>query len=103
MSELTLITPGCFVLSGAVNKDSVPHLVESGWKTLTEDAGDNWVVDLSGVGQADSSALAMLLSWVRSARQEEKAIVFAHIPDELMALARVCGMDELLPLSENQP
>ncbi|MTI14849.1 STAS domain-containing protein [Sansalvadorimonas verongulae] len=98
MGELTPMSPGRFALTGVVNKDSVPKLVDSSWAALAKDPARDLVVDLSGVDHADSSALAMLLSWVRRARQSEKELAFAQIPDDLMALARVCGMDELLPL-----
>ena len=100
MSELALVSDGCFALTGAVNKDTVPELVDSGWASLASQSVGSLVVDLSDVRQADSSALAMLISWVRRARQDGKVLTFDHIPEELMALARVCGMDELLPLAE---
>lgn len=100
MSELDLVSDGCFALTGTINKDTVPELVDSGWASLASQSTGSLVVGLSEVRQADSSALAMLLSWVRRARQDGKTLTFDQIPEELMALARVCSMDELLPLAE---
>ena len=100
MSELAPVSEGCFALIGTVNKDTVPELVNNGWAALASQSVNTLVVDLSEVKQADSSALAMLLSWGRRSRQGGKELTFEQIPEELMALARVCGMDELLPLAE---
>jgi phospholipid transport system transporter-binding protein len=54
------------------------------------------VVDLAGLIHADSSALAVLLALSRRAMAEDKPLSLAALPDALMALARVYGIDELL-------
>jgi ABC-type transporter Mla MlaB component len=54
------------------------------------------VVDLSGLMHADSSALAVLLALSRRAAAEDRPLTLAALPDPLLALARVYGIDELL-------
>jgi ABC-type transporter Mla MlaB component len=53
-------------------------------------------VDLRGITHADSSALAVMLALLRRATREGRTLVFAGMPDALVALARVYGVDELL-------
>ncbi|WP_281646657.1 STAS domain-containing protein [Parendozoicomonas sp. Alg238-R29] len=100
MSELSVVSPGRFSLIGEINKESVPGLVDRGWAALADHDGKDLLVDLSGVNHADSAALAMLLSWVRRSRNDGKDLSYYQFPEDLMALARVCGVDTLLPLAE---
>jgi phospholipid transport system transporter-binding protein len=53
-------------------------------------------VDLAGLGQADSTALAVMLALKRRAAREGKPIAFAAVPAGLHRLARVYGVLELL-------
>lgn len=54
-------------------------------------------VDLTGVTEADSAALALLVEWMREARQRGAEVHFAGMPRQLEAIARVSGLDGLLP------
>jgi phospholipid transport system transporter-binding protein len=54
------------------------------------------IVDLTRLGQADSSALAVMLSLKRRATAEGTRLQFAATPSGLQALAHVYGVDELL-------
>ena len=53
-------------------------------------------VDLAGIGQADSTAVAVMLALKRRAAREGKSIAFASVPPGLHRLARVYGVEELL-------
>lgn len=55
-----------------------------------------WVVDLSGVSHADSSALAVLLDWLRTSRKAGGSLKFVALPESLQSLARLYGIDTLL-------
>ena len=57
-------------------------------------------VDLSGVVQADSSILAMLIDWIRAAKTQQKELVMSNLPSFLLDLGRVCGLDGILPISK---
>ncbi len=54
--------------------------------------------DLAGVGRADSAGLALLVEWLRSARDAGVDLVFQAVPAQLLAIARASGVDHLLPL-----
>ena len=56
------------------------------------------VFDFSAVTEADSSALAVMLGWLRSAALSRSTVKFAHIPAGVRSLAELYGVTELLPL-----
>lgn len=55
-------------------------------------------IDLADVSRADSAALALLVSWMRQAKQGNKPITFQHVPTQMLAIAKASGLDEILPL-----
>lgn len=57
------------------------------------------VFDLRQVGDADSSALAVMLGWLRAASRSRLTVRFAHIPAGVRSLAELYGLTELLPLA----
>lgn len=57
-------------------------------------------VDLSGVSDADSAGLAVLIEWTRAARQGGRRIVFEALPARLAGLAHIGGVAELLPVTD---
>jgi phospholipid transport system transporter-binding protein len=60
-------------------------------------------VDLSGVGRADSAGLALIIEWSKNARKEGVEIRFFNPPDQLAAMARVSGLETVLPLYRQLP
>jgi len=56
------------------------------------------VFDFSEVTEADSSALAVMLGWLRAAEVTQSTVKFANIPSGVRSLAELYGVTELLPL-----
>lgn len=56
------------------------------------------VADLSGVTDADSSAVAVLLAWTRAAQERGQTFAIANPPVGVRSLAALYGVAELLPL-----
>ncbi|MCW8807566.1 MAG: STAS domain-containing protein [Rhodanobacter sp.] len=54
-------------------------------------------LDLSRVRQSDSAGLACVLASVAEASRRGQPLQVAHMPAGMLALARVCGVDELMP------
>jgi phospholipid transport system transporter-binding protein len=54
------------------------------------------VVDLAGLEHADSAALAVLLALRRRAIAEGGDLAFESVPESIVALARVYGVDALV-------
>ncbi|TXT29106.1 MAG: NTP binding protein [Rhodocyclaceae bacterium] len=57
------------------------------------------VFDFSEVTEADSSALAVMLGWLRAAGLARSTVKFANIPNGVVSLAELYGVTELLPLA----
>ena len=53
-------------------------------------------VDLGGVGESDSAGLALLIEWLRIARQGGQSIRFANVPAQIEALARISEVEDLI-------
>ncbi|AXS80751.1 lipid asymmetry maintenance protein MlaB [Dechloromonas sp. HYN0024] len=70
-------------------------LLEAGRSALQ--AGEQ-IFDFSQVSEADSSALAVMLGWLRAAGLARSTVRFAHTPAGVLALAELYGITDLLPL-----
>ena len=71
-------------------------LLEAGRSALRQ---GEVVFDFSTVNEADSSAIAVMLGWLRAADAAGARVRFAHIPAGVRALAELYGVTELLPLA----
>lgn len=56
-------------------------------------------IDLSGVADADSSALAVIFAWLRKAQASGISLRIVNPPAGLLSLAGLYGVDEFLPLA----
>jgi len=56
-------------------------------------------VDLAGVTRSDSAGLALLVEWLRESELAGNTIRFVNVPAQLLSIARVCGLEEILSLN----
>lgn len=91
---LTKAGNGRWLLEGELGFASVPAVLESSAKGLTDSREIQ--VDLKGVTRADSAGLALLVEWLRESEHAGKVITFTNVPEQLLAIARLCGLDEIL-------
>ncbi len=91
-------TDGCARLAGPLTFESVPALYREAEKLFQ---GDNSVssIDLTGVSEADSAGLALLLEWQASQKLVSKDLEITNAPASLMSLASLCEADELMNFS----
>jgi phospholipid transport system transporter-binding protein len=82
------------VVDGSLNIETVPALFETGLRHL---AGEDLNVDFSKVTSVDSAAVSMLLGWTRAAQRVKQALRVKGLPEDLLNLARLYGVAELLP------
>lgn len=85
---------GRLVVSGRLTIATVPALFEAGLQHLTS---EDLLVDFSRVEAIDSAAVSMLLGWLRAAQRSQRTLRVAGLPDDLLSLARLYGVAELLP------
>ena len=81
-------------VGGPVTLANVRQVVEDGRRHLDEGVR---TVDLSEVTDMDSSLLAALLAWLRHAQERQQDLAFAELPESLQTIARLYGVDGLLP------
>lgn len=82
-------------LSGYLDFDTVPGLSRK-LKALFHHAG-TMEVDLAGVEHANSAGVALLVEWIVMARQANNEIRFLNMPEQMRAIARVSGLENVLP------
>ena len=92
-------TNGRVEIHGELNFASVALLWNASRECLGE--GDALDIDLSHVERSDSAGLALLVECLRHARQSGKTIRFFNIPAQMLAIARVSGLDQVLPLQRD--
>lgn len=82
------------VVQGNLNIATVPALFETGLKHL---ANEDFQVDFSQVESVDSAAVSLLLGWSRAARKMQRALRVKGLPEDLLSLAHLYGVADLLP------
>jgi len=86
---------GAYRIVGDLGLESAAALLAAGEAAF---AGQHDIeVDLTGVTDADSAGLAVLIEWTRSARRDGRSIAYKGMTPRLAAIARIGGVRELLP------
>lgn len=85
-----------FRLSGVLDAVTTPRLLEESASQFPKQSGVEIHVDLAGVTESDSSGLALAIEWLRLARQRGQRMFFANLPQQLLALARISEVEELI-------
>jgi len=84
-------------LTGALDFESLPAvLAESGQYAARADLPDRLTIDFAAITGVDSSAVALLLEWRREALARGKQLTFVNLPANLLALAELYGVAELI-------
>lgn len=87
-------TENLYKITGDITFSTVPKLNTVGIQYIV--AHQEPIFDLSAVQKTDSSAIALLLAWIRDAKREHKNIHFQNIPHQVLEVAEVCGVSALL-------
>ncbi len=84
-------------LTGALDFSTLPGVLAESEKFVARtDLPQHLTIDFADVTGVDSSAVALLLDWRRRAQALGRALAFVNIPPNLLALARLYGVDELI-------
>jgi phospholipid transport system transporter-binding protein len=83
-----------YKLEGPVTVHTARAVMEEG-QTLF-DSGEI-VVDLAGVSEVDSSAVSIMLEWMRRAAGNGQTMRFINLPGNLCNLASLYGVLDLIP------
>lgn len=92
-AKLEALSDGNFLVSGVLDATTVTALLKRSGTLFANSSALQ--VDLSGVTESDSSGLALLLEWLRLARQKRQQIAFVNMPHQIEALARISEVEDL--------
>ena len=98
MSSQVQQVEGGYSLSGELDFNTVPVIWKDSEAMFTNGSPKELVIDLTAVTRADSAALALLIGWVRRAQSAGVSTAFKGIPGQLLAIARVSGVEDMLPV-----
>lgn len=84
---------GQICVSGAMNLQTAVALLEQGQALMGHSDRELNLRDVSGV---DSSALAVVLAWMRAARAGGGRVTVVEPPQAFTSLAHLYGVDEIL-------
>lgn len=84
-------------LEGALNFESMPRILdETALYAAQENLPSCLSIDFSHVTDIDSSAVALLLHWRRESTRLGKPLRYVHLPQNLVTLADLYGVDEMI-------
>ncbi|GJM07397.1 MAG: hypothetical protein DHS20C10_11310 [marine bacterium B5-7] len=95
----TQIQENCLQLSGDLDFSTVSTLLAEG-EALIRSAAVS-AVDLTQVTASNSAALALLLAWLRVAKQHSHRLHFKGMPQQLCDMASLYGVKFLLEEEKN--
>jgi phospholipid transport system transporter-binding protein len=84
------------IIDGEISFATIPKLRIIGCKFISEHQG--LVFDLEQATTTDISGLALLIAWTRFAKQIGKSIQFINLPKQLLDMAKLNGLKDLLPI-----
>ena len=95
---MSATAPGeVLALTGALSFETLPAvLAQSAEYAARTDLPDRLTIDFAGITAVDSSAVALLLEWRREALRLKKVLEFINLPANLLALATLYGVAELI-------
>ncbi|MBY0575878.1 MAG: STAS domain-containing protein [Gallionellaceae bacterium] len=82
------------VVRGPLTIATVPALFEEGLRHLND---EDLLVDFSQAETVDSAAVSMLLGWARAAQRGQHSLRVAGLPKDLLSLAHLYGVADMLP------
>lgn len=92
--SLQEVQPGHFLLKGELTFRSAQAALRQVDEAF--DAYPRVTFDLGDISRADSAGVGIMLAWLARVRQTGSRLTFVNMPEQLMAIAHVAGVDSLL-------
>jgi phospholipid transport system transporter-binding protein len=99
-ARLESLGEGRFRVSGVLDASTAADVLEESEARFAQ--APKIDIDLGGVGESDSAGLALLIEWLRVARQGGQTIRFANVPAQIEALARISEVVYLIGGAEKK-
>jgi len=85
-----------YLIEGPMTLTGVTTLLAEGSRVFE---GSPVVVDFSGVTEADSSAISLMLEWTRRMHGGKRQIFYANLGESLGSIANLYGVKDLIPIA----
>lgn len=84
-------------LDGALSFETLPDVLRASEEYVRRtDLPERLTIDFASIDAVDSSAVALLLEWRRQAARLGKKLDFVNLPQNLVALATLYGVEDLI-------
>jgi phospholipid transport system transporter-binding protein len=95
--QLIQQNPSLWCLEGTVNVNTITAIIEPGYKMIkAAPAGQPLILDLSGVIEADSASVALLIDWMRKAKKKNKVLQFSSLPEKMKDIINVSNLEGIM-------
>jgi len=84
----------CLFVSGELNFETVMRVLSESLPLLAQ--CKQWQFNFSEVSEANSAAIALMLEWLKYAKQQGKPISFGQLPLQLNSIATVLGVSTII-------
>jgi phospholipid transport system transporter-binding protein len=92
-------SPNRMDVKGALTYVTARRAREAGLRILQGSSSrEAMTVDCSGVGDADSAGLAVLIDWLATASKQGRGIQFSNLPPGILAAAKISDVESILGL-----
>ncbi len=95
-ATITSVSPTEFKLAGNIDFDNVENILQQGCEILSK-ATAQIKFNFGEIEQSNSAGLALLTGLLRFANEHKKNILFLQLPAKVLAAAKVCDLDAILP------
>jgi len=95
-AQVAVVSPGHITVSSPLTFATARPVCEAGIACFVSDGSPALLVDCSGVPNADSAGLAVLIEWRRWAHQQGRHLKFANLPAQITAIAHLSEVTVLL-------
>ncbi|GMR19703.1 MAG: hypothetical protein BMS9Abin36_0298 [Gammaproteobacteria bacterium] len=99
-SHFTIHQNGSYGIEGMMTFSTVPELLAKTDAWLCDHDGAV-TINLQQVRHVDSAGLALLLEWMRLAREAGRSLQFENIPEQLTKLINVSNLQSLFQSSHS--
>jgi phospholipid transport system transporter-binding protein len=94
--EIAAAADGRSHVRGALTFATARGAREEGLQKFRDCGARSCEVDCAGITASDSAGLTVLLDWLSLAKRDGRTLRYVGLPDSLLAIARISGVEELL-------
>ena len=93
-AQLNILNAQSAELAGVLSHQVANQLEVAGLEAISAAASGEkvWTVDLSKVTQSSSVGIAIMLSWLRSAKAQQVELIWQNLPENMLEIIRFSGL-----------